>query len=145
MRNATNEHKDQKWYKPVKIWTVNLCGGMVKISSSGPEARGSMPDRSRFFHPYFNLSTKAYQCLSWKVFLLLQISQAMCIKLETEHYRRLQSTIVKGEGHTMGALYWQLNDIWQAPTWASIGKIKKMCLSLIKKVFFKLTYVKCCL
>jgi len=25
-----------------------------------------------------------------------------------------------GEGHTMGALYWQLNDIWQGPTWASV-------------------------
>ena len=46
----------------------------------------------------------------------------MCIKIETEHYRRLQNTIVDGEGYTMGALYWQLNDIWQAPTWASIGK-----------------------
>ncbi|CAF1486561.1 unnamed protein product [Didymodactylos carnosus] len=24
------------------------------------------------------------------------------------------------EGNTMGFMYWQLNDIWQAPTWASI-------------------------
>lgn len=55
------------------------------------------------------------------VIYLTQISQAMCIKFETEHYRRLQSLLVKsGEGHCMGALYWQLNDIWQAPTWASI-------------------------
>ncbi|PIK35662.1 putative beta-mannosidase isoform X2 [Apostichopus japonicus] len=51
---------------------------------------------------------------------LTQISQGLCIKFETEHYRRLQSLIESGEGHCMGALYWQLNDIWQAPTWASI-------------------------
>ena len=55
--------------------------------------------------------------------ILLQISQAMAIKTETEHYRRHQSQVVNNEGMTMGALYWQLNDIWQAPTWASIGNL----------------------
>lgn len=37
-------------------------------------------------------------------------------------FRRWRSTIneTTGEGLTMCALYWQLNDIWQAPTWASI-------------------------
>lgn len=55
--------------------------------------------------------------------------QAQCIKTETEFYRFSQSEIINGEGHTMGALYWQLNDIWQAPSWASLGKF---CSSLVK-------------
>lgn len=53
---------------------------------------------------------------------LTQVMQAQCIKTETEFYRFSQSEIINGEGHTMGALYWQLNDIWQAPSWASLGK-----------------------
>ena len=45
------------------------------------------------------------------------------MKTETEHYRRWQNRLdEKGRGNTMGAMYWQLNDIWQAPTWSSIGK-----------------------
>ncbi|NXU08143.1 MANBA mannosidase, partial [Pardalotus punctatus] len=51
---------------------------------------------------------------------LTQVMQAQCIKTETEFYRFSQSEIIKGEGRTMGALYWQLNDIWQAPSWASL-------------------------
>ncbi|XP_041905597.1 beta-mannosidase isoform X1 [Corvus kubaryi] len=51
---------------------------------------------------------------------LTQVMQAQCIKTETEFYRFSQSEIINGEGHTMGALYWQLNDIWQAPSWASL-------------------------
>ncbi|XP_050194015.1 beta-mannosidase [Myiozetetes cayanensis] len=51
---------------------------------------------------------------------LTQVMQAQCTKTETEFYRASQSEITKGEGHTMGALYWQLNDIWQAPSWASL-------------------------
>ncbi|XP_067630235.1 beta-mannosidase isoform X2 [Eurosta solidaginis] len=45
-----------------------------------------------------------------------QISQAMVTKIETEMYRSLRDT----EHHTMGALYWQLNDVWVAPSWSSI-------------------------
>lgn len=56
-----------------------------------------------------------------------QVMQAQCVKTETEFYRRSRSEIVDGEGHTMGALYWQLNDIWQAPSWASLGK----CFSIL--------------
>lgn len=48
----------------------------------------------------------------------------MAIKTETEFYRRAMSELnEKGEGYTSGALYWQLNDIWQGASWASIGTI----------------------
>jgi beta-mannosidase len=55
-----------------------------------------------------------------KLSLASQIVQAMAMKTETEFYRRSRLELEDGEGHTMGALYWQLNDIWQAPSWASI-------------------------
>ncbi|XP_071974794.1 beta-mannosidase isoform X3 [Engystomops pustulosus] len=60
---------------------------------------------------------------------LTQVMQAQCVKLQTEFYRRSRGEIVNGEGLTMGALYWQLNDIWQAPSWSSIeygGKWKML-------------------
>ncbi|CAG4954197.1 unnamed protein product [Parnassius apollo] len=53
-----------------------------------------------------------------------QISQAMAMKAETEFYRQSQAN-----WYTMGALYWQLNDVWQAPSWSSIeygGKWKML-------------------
>ena len=54
---------------------------------------------------------------SWddKIYLS-QLSQAMAIKAETEHYRAGRG----GIGQTMGALFWQLNDVWVAPSWSSI-------------------------
>lgn len=52
----------------------------------------------------------------------VQVMQAQCVKAQTEFYRRSRTELVDGKGHTMGALYWQLNDIWQAPSWSSIGK-----------------------
>ena len=34
----------------------------------------------------------------------------------------------------MGALYWQLNDIWQAPTWSSIGDFLLLIVVCIQSV-----------
>jgi len=47
---------------------------------------------------------------------LSQCMQALCIQSESEHYRRSRGLAAM----TMGAIYWQLNDIWQAPTWSSL-------------------------
>nr|XP_006629912.2 PREDICTED: beta-mannosidase [Lepisosteus oculatus] len=60
---------------------------------------------------------------------LTQVMQAQCVKMQTEFYLRSRSEIREGKGHTMGALYWQLNDIWQGPSWSSIeygGKWKML-------------------
>ncbi|XP_059621237.1 beta-mannosidase [Phlebotomus argentipes] len=45
-----------------------------------------------------------------------QVSQAMAVKTETEVYRAGRI----GPMNTMGALFWQLNDVWVAPSWSSI-------------------------
>ncbi|MDP2437437.1 MAG: glycoside hydrolase family 2 protein, partial [archaeon] len=45
-----------------------------------------------------------------------QAAQADCIRAQSEHYRRSRDL----PANTMGAIYWQLNDIWQGPTWASV-------------------------
>lgn len=47
---------------------------------------------------------------------LSQISQAIALKTETEVYRIGKGNFI----NTMGALYWQLNDVWIAPSWSSI-------------------------
>ena len=49
--------------------------------------------------------------------------QALCVQSQTEFYMKNRNELDSdGLGLTMGALYWQLNDAWQAPTWSSIGK-----------------------
>jgi len=44
---------------------------------------------------------------------LSQILQGLAVKCGVEHWRRRMP-------QTMGALYWQLNDCWPGPSWASI-------------------------
>ena len=47
-----------------------------------------------------------------RVIYLSQLSQTLCIKSYLEELRRGK--------HTMGALIWQLNDVWQASSWGSL-------------------------
>uniref|UniRef100_A0A6G1SGI4 beta-mannosidase n=1 Tax=Aceria tosichella TaxID=561515 RepID=A0A6G1SGI4_9ACAR len=76
----------------------------------------------------------------FKSFIYLsQLTQAIAIKTETEFYRRNRFIDPDTKlGKTMGALYWQLNDVWQAPTWSSIeyGGKWKMLHYFARRFFF---------
>ncbi|KAH8023652.1 hypothetical protein HPB51_015148 [Rhipicephalus microplus] len=68
---------------------------------------------------------------------LTQVIQAESVRTGCERFRRLRGHIHDGLGHNMGVLYWQLNDIWPAPSWASIeyGGRWKMLQYFAKKFF----------
>ena len=56
------------------------------------------------------------------IIYLSQINQAMSLKTGTEFFRRNKNRIdpKTGNGMCMGTMYWQFNDVWQAPTWSTI-------------------------
>ncbi|KAG9320205.1 hypothetical protein KVV02_005705 [Mortierella alpina] len=84
---------------------------------------------SKYYHsdPLIVLSIDA--CTRGKLFDLFcymtQCVQARSITCQTEHYIRNRSSASR----TMGALYWQLNDIWPAPTWSSIEHGGTICFT----------------
>ncbi len=62
-----------------------------------------------------------------------QVMQALCIKTAIEAHR-------SNMPNCMGSIFWQLNDCWQAPTWAGIdysGRWKAMHY-VVKKAFSKI-------
>lgn len=68
-----------------------------------------------------------------------QLLQAEAIKYGVEHLRRNRN-----ENRCMGALYWQLNDIWPVASWSSIdyfGRYK--ALQYVAKRFFAPVMISC--
>ncbi|CAG0892589.1 unnamed protein product, partial [Cyprideis torosa] len=75
---------------------------------------------------------------------LISVHQSMAVKIQTEFYRRSMSEIFENdEGKIMGALYWQLQDIWPGASWASLeyGGRWKMLHYFAKEFFQRLIVV----
>ncbi|KAJ6642485.1 Beta-mannosidase, partial [Pseudolycoriella hygida] len=65
-------------------------------------------------------STEAFPSMLY----MTQITQCMGQKTQTEFYRRNVDKFYvseNGTGYTMGALYWQLNDIWEGCSWSTFA------------------------
>jgi len=74
---------------------------------------------NRNFKLDLNNPNKTFEFISTVYFS--QIMQALCVQSQTEFYMKNRNELdSNGLGLTMGALYWQFNDVWQAPTWSSI-------------------------
>lgn len=66
-----------------------------------------------------------------------QLTQAMAIRCGVEHLRR-------NRGRCMGALYWQINDIWPGPCWSSIDNCGRWkALHYAAKRFFAPVLLSC--
>ncbi|MDR2028560.1 MAG: glycoside hydrolase family 2 protein [Treponema sp.] len=66
-----------------------------------------------------------------------QLLQAEAIKYGVEHFRR-------NRGRCMGAIYWQLNDIWPVASWASIDYFFRWkALHYFAKRFFQPLMISC--
>jgi beta-mannosidase len=66
-----------------------------------------------------------------------QLLQAEAIKYGVEHFRR-------NRGRCMGAIYWQLNDIWPVASWASIDYyFRWKALHYYAKRFFQPVMISC--
>lgn len=67
-----------------------------------------------------------------------QLLQAEAIRYGVEHWRR-------NRGRCMGAIYWQLNDIWPVASWASIDYFGRWkALHYAAKRFFAPVLLSCC-
>jgi beta-mannosidase len=60
----------------------------------------------------------------FKFFLYqMQVHQSMAVRTQSEFYRRGMTNVTEWPfGRTMGALFWQTNEIWPGASWASIGE-----------------------
>ena len=124
----SSEYGFQSWPSMKTLITAAELAEDLKIGSQFMKHRQHLPSGDdymklligkNFIIPESNDSRRDLEDYIY----LSQINQAVSVKIQTESYRQGKSSLNSiGEGYTRGALYWQLNDVWQAPSWSSIGK-----------------------
>lgn len=118
---------ERGWNSPLMAWRQHHPQGRAQIEA--------FIDR-HFAMP--NVSTSDPSQHFGSMLWMTQLYQALCMKHETEHYRRLRDTgNAQQGGYTMGTLYWQANDIWQGASWSSIeyGGRWKMLHSFARRFY----------
>uniref|UniRef100_A0A1I8PT43 beta-mannosidase n=1 Tax=Stomoxys calcitrans TaxID=35570 RepID=A0A1I8PT43_STOCA len=78
------------------------------------DPKGSLP-MMKLITRHFRLPAMDWDENVDKLVFLSQVSQAMAVKTATDVFRS-----ERAHKRTMGAMYWQLNDVWIAPTWSSV-------------------------
>merc|ERR1711865_204201 len=83
----------------------------------GQEQLQAMLARHLRIPPEFASKGQSQQKVFDDYLYLTQVQQSRCYETAFAQWRRLRSDT---DVNTMGILYWQLNDIWQGPSWSSI-------------------------
>ncbi|KAF9969964.1 hypothetical protein BGZ73_007478, partial [Actinomortierella ambigua] len=129
--NVRHEVEDQvnrlKGHPSLILWSGNneneefMVKGWDKATVDNPFLYAMQFQLPQVLSTYYNTDPKEaihqvdndVRVVLMDVFCYLsQVVQARSIGAQTEHYRRGQGSPYR----TMGALYWQCNDIWPAPT-----------------------------
>ncbi len=108
---------------------TNLCSPIMERHQRSGGGNELMLSQLAKFYPYAGTTEQL-------VYATQQL-QADSVRYRVEHMRRHR-------GRCMGALYWQLNDIWQGTSWASIdcfGRYK--ALQYAAKRFFAPVLLSC--
>lgn len=90
-------------------WNVSHFWTIVKHRQRTPNDTLSPVLRS--IREHFLLPNISYDRSPETFIYFSQISQAIALKMATERFR-----VERWYRHTMGAIYWQLNDVWAANT-----------------------------
>jgi beta-mannosidase len=69
---------------------------------------------------YDNHESKGTQRYYDMFLYLVGIQQSRCYETAINRWRQLHGVDDTNSRYTMGILYWQLNDIWQGPSWSSM-------------------------
>lgn len=133
---AGDVHYWKVWHErePVKSYEkldVRFCSefGMQSYASAELAATFCPPESFNVFSPTMEnhqkngggnatmlhyMNQRFRQAYSYRALAYVsQLNQAWCMKVGVEHFRYRMP-------HTMGALYWQLNDCWPVASWSSI-------------------------